>query len=413
MTKDRLPLNSQYVITTFKTPVVYHRTDDEAWLLNPPTRYVMTSDQLARSGLNNHVESISDLKGSSNYMPLMAGKSLTSARVLIERNRDRGIGDLLFLTGPMEFMQYVSGNQVKIDVYSLADRGAVLANHPALHLGTALYGPLHYADLGLYNYQWMIETATECNEEMDQQNVYDSLYQQLGFNPADIDPRYKRPTARLIEEDGRNLDQFFYQIWAHKKVDFRRLGYYVVAPFSAATLRSLNYMSWLQIIKELSSRRPVIVTGSSANRQPDMDISVGEFQGHVAQMPNVINAIGATPLRVLMALVSKAVCCVTLDSGTLYMAQALRTPAISLWGSHDPGVRIGYDKDYMDLAIWNQTDCRFSPCYAYAQFPSHKCSHGEAQLCCDVLITVTPDQVLKKLDAVESRNVLAKVAPVK
>jgi hypothetical protein len=412
MRSDRQPFNSQYVIATFKAPTLWHRTEDECWLLNPLRRHIMHADHLAR--LSDHVESISDLKGSAYYTPLQAGKSLASARVLIERNRDRGIGDLLFLTGPLNFMQHASGHNVKIDVYSLADRGGVLTNHPALHLGTTLHGPLFYDDLGLYNYQWLIETVTECNEEPDQLNVYDALYKQLGFEPGEIDPKFKRPSARLVDEDMRSLDQLFYYIWQHKKADFRRVGYYVVAPFAAATLRSMNYSSWLAIIKELAGRRPVIVIGAASSRLPDMDISVGEFQSHLAQMPNVINAIGATPIRTAMALISKAVATVALDSGTLYISQALNTPAISIWGSHDPGVRLGYDRDYMDLAIWNQPACRMSPCFAYASFPEHKCSLGAHQQVCDVLSATTPDQVLEKLDLIESKNVLPKTqAPVK
>jgi hypothetical protein len=412
MKSDRLPFNTQYVIATFKAPTIWHRTDDEAWLLNPLRRHIMHADHLTR--LQDQIEAISDLKGSGYYTPLMAGKSLSSARVLIERNRDRGIGDLLFLTGPLSFMQNASGNNVKIDVYALADRGAVLHHHPALHLGTTLHGPLYYDDLGLYNYQWMIETVTECNEEPDQLNVYDALYKQLGFEPGEIDPKYKRPSARLVDNDFRSLDQVFYHIWQHKKVDFRRVGYYVVAPFAAATLRSMNYGTWIQIIKELASKRPVIVTGAATNRHPDMDISAGEFQQQISNLPNVVNAIGATPLRTAMALISKAVAMFTLDTGTLYMAQALGVPAVSIWGSHDPGVRIGYDKDYMDLAVWKQPACRMSPCFAYASFPEHKCSNGIHQQSCDVLTAVTPEDVLQKQQMIESKNVLlGKFQPAK
>jgi ADP-heptose:LPS heptosyltransferase len=412
MKSDRQPFNSQYVIATFRAPTMWHRTDDECWLLNPLRRHIMHSDHLGR--LSDQIEAISDLKGTQYYTPLIAGKSLAASRVLIERNRDRGIGDLLFLTGPLNFMQNASGNNVKIDVYALAERGAVLTHHPALHLGTTLHGPLFYDDLGLYNYQWLIETVTECNEEPDQLNVYDALYKQLGFDPGEIDPKYKRPTVRLVDDDFRSLDQVFYHIWTHKKADFRRLGYYVVAPFAAATLRSMNYSTWIGIIKELAAKRPVIVTGAASNRHPDMDISAGEFQAQVSNLPNVVNAIGATPIRTAMALISKAVAVVTLDSGSLYIAQATGTPAISMWGSHDPGVRIGYDKNYMDLAIWNQPSCRMSPCFAYASFPAHKCSLGAHQQSCDVLASVTPDQVLEKLEMIESLNVsLGKFQPGK
>jgi hypothetical protein len=412
MRSDRQPFNSQYVITTFKAPTIWHRTDDEAWLLNPLRRHIMHSDHLGR--LTEQIESISDLAGMQYYTPLQAGKSLSSARVLIERHRDRGIGDLLFLTGPLSFMQNASGNNVKIDVYALADRGAVLNNHPALHLGTTLHGPLFYDDFGLYNYQWMIQTVTECNEEPDQLNVYDALFKQLGFDPGEIDPKYKRPSARLVDDDFRSLDQVFYHIWQHKKVDFRRVGYYVVAPFAAATLRSMNYSTWVTIIKELSAKRPVIVTGAANNRHPDMDISAGEFQAQISNLPNVVNAIGATPIRTAMALISKAVAVFTLDTGSLYIAQALGVPTVSIWGSHDPGVRLGYDKDYMDLTIWKQPACRMSPCFAYASFPEHKCSMGIHQQACDVLSAVTPEDVLQKLEMIESKNVLlGKFQPAK
>jgi hypothetical protein len=211
MKSDRLPFNSQYSIVTVNKPCVFPRTEEEYWLLNPPRRYVMNALNLPV--IADFIESVSDVKGSSFHTPLMCGKSLESARVLIERNRDRGIGDLLFLTGPLNFMQHVSGNNVKIDVYALADRGQVLVNHPALHLGTPLHGPLHYDDMGLYNYQWLIDTVTECNEEMDQPNVYDALFQQIGFSPSEIDPRFKRPSAHLVESDIRHLDQFYYNIF--------------------------------------------------------------------------------------------------------------------------------------------------------------------------------------------------------
>jgi hypothetical protein len=403
MTQDRLPLNSQYAIVTFSKPVVWP-IGNENWLLNPMRRHIMTASHLPT--LQPFIQSISDLKGSPYYMPFTSGKSLSGASIVVDRHRDRGIGDLLFMTGVFDFMQHIAGNNVKIDMYALAERGAVLLNHPALHLGTTLAGPLLYDDIGLYNYQWLVDTVTECSEEPDQLNVYDALYKSLGFNPADVDPRFKRPSARLIEDDFRQLDQFFWHIHTHKNVDFRRIGYYVVAPFAASTLRSMNYIQWLEIIKELSTRRPVVVIGQGGVRLPDMDIGSGEFQSTLAQMNNVINAIGATPVRVLMALMSKAVACVTLDSGTLYIAQAFRTPVISLWGSHDPGVRIGYDQDYMDLAIWNQKSCRSAPCFAYAQFPAHKCPNGANQISCDVLASISTEQVVEKLDMIESRNVV-------
>ncbi len=139
-----------------------------------------------------------------------------------------------------------------------------------------------------------------------------------------------------------------------------------------------------------------------------MDISVGEF---IAQMhllgDDVVNFMDSkppTPLRSSMAVIAKANCVFTLDTGPLYVAEALRVPAISIWGPHDPGVRIGYDPDYMDLAVWNEQACSKCPCYCFGSFPQHKCPRGAEQTVCEVLASVTVDSVLTKLDAVECRR---------
>jgi hypothetical protein len=94
-----------------------------------------------------------------------------------------------------------------------------------------------------------------------------------------------------------------------------------------------------------------------------------------------------------------------MDSGPLYIAQALRVPAVSVWGTHHPGVRIGYDNDYMELAVWNHEVCKWSPCYAYAGFPDGKCPNGSKQMTCEVLNTVTPQHVMDRLDKVQARKV--------
>ena len=400
---DRIPHNSQWVVVTFKRPILWNRNEDEVWMFNPPGRYVLNANQLGN--LSEHIQSISDLKSQPYYKPLLAGAKLPGATILMERYRERGIGDLLFMTGPMNYMHFATGGDIKIDTYALADRGMVLNYHPALRYSAPMAGPLRYDDLQFYDYHWMVDTVTEYDEEHDQQNVYDSLYSQLGFDPATIPATYKRPTAQLVKDDQNNLDQFLYFVWLEKKLDLRKTGYYVIAPFARGSLRSMAYGAWLTIIRDLATRRPVVVVGNMTDRMPETDMSAGEFNQHVTQSgANVVNAIGNTPLRVMMAVISKATAVGCMDSGPLYIAQALNVPAISVWGPHDPRVRIGYDKAYMDLAIWNQKACRHSPCFAYATFPEHKCPSGAAQTVCEVLKGIDTVAVLDKFAHVESTN---------
>lgn len=406
--EPRKPHNSQWVVVTFKRSFLWGRQmaerdgdADETWMINAPRRYILNANQLDH--VKQYVESISDLKTSAYYKPLTGKVNLAGSRILVERYRDRGIGDLLFLTGPLSYLQHLSGNTCKVYLYSLADRGHAVYNHPAIHCGVPQYGPILYDDLPLYHYHWLIDTVTEYDEEPEQLNVYDALYKSLGLDYENIDIRFKRPSISLDDTDNKNVDSFYYFAYRERNgMDLRKTGYYVVAPLSHGNLRSMNYTSWLHIIRELAERRPVVVVGQFTARMPTTDMSADQFNQQLSSIhPGVVNIMGTTPLRVVMAIISKAVATVCLDSAPLYISQACRVPAISLWGPHHPGVRIGYDKDFMDLAIWNPDACRHAPCFAYSGFPAHKCPGGEQQSVCEVLRSVDARQVIDKMNIIE------------
>lgn len=403
MQPNKQPHHSTWHVATVNAPVLWQRNEDETWLLNPKRRYVLNSEHIG--SLSQWIESVSDLEGLESYRKLQAGANISNASILVERNRDRGIGDLLFLTGPFNYIQHVSGGQAQIDMYCLSDRGAILTGHPSLRLKTTMAGPVHLDDFQHYHYQWMVNTVTECNEEPDQLNVYDALFRMLGFDPASVPADFKKPTAAVLPDDNKLLDQFLYFIWVEKQLDLRRTGYYVVAPLANSSLRGVPYTDWLALIKELATRRPVVVVGSLHARLPQMGMSVGEFSAQVGRQGNtVVNALGATSLPLLKALINKATCVFSLDSACLYIAQSFRVPAVSYWGPHDPGVRIGYDKPYMELAVWNSEACPNSPCFAYSSFPQNKCPLGERQAACECLCALPMAATLERVDLVEQQH---------
>lgn len=396
----KTPVNTQWVVVTTKEPVIFHQTYDESWLLNPNHRYILNANRL--EPIEPFLESVSEFSSAALVQRLHAGQDLCGAKVLVERCRERGLGDLLFLTGPLGYFNHVTGNNIEIDLMSFADRGVVLSNCPLLHNKCVKCGPLEYDSLRHYNYHWFVESVTEQDTEQDQLNVYDALYHQLGFDYTQIEPRWKRPTATLVNDDYLNLDMVFRRIWEDRKLELRRIGYYVVAPFANASLRCMSYQTWLQIIGLLATRRPVVVVGTSNLRLPDTDMSVGEFIQRLQGCgQGVVNAIDGTSTRALMALISRATAVVTLDSAPLYLAQAFNTPAVSLWGTHHPAARIGYDQRYMDWAIWHGDACRRAPCFAYSYFPVDKCPKGKDQRICEVLADIQPEEVLAKVDAIE------------
>lgn len=407
---ERIPHNSRWVIVSVNKPVMLRRSDDETWILNPRRRYILNAETTA--DLSNHIETMSDLQASAHYRPLHSAPRvrLPGSSILVERYRDRGLGDLLFTTGPLAYLHHITGGDIKPHVYAYAERGAVLNNCEYITHGHPLVGPIMYSDLSDYNFHWFIDTVTEYCEEPDQLNVYDALFQSLGIDPAMVDPRFKRPYASITPEEVRQLDDFFFWTFnsTPSRLDLRKTGYYVVAPFSNSTLRSANYSMWLQAIEALSVKRPVVVIGALRERMPHTDMNSGDFVTMLDSSPNlcrggrVVNLIGKTQVRNVMQLISRANGVASMDSAALYIAQAFRVPCVSIWGSHHPGVRIGYDRDYMDLAIWEQRVCANSPCFAWQSFPQSKCPQGANQSICACINYVDAKEVVKKFEAIES-----------
>jgi len=394
--------HTSYHIVTFKNPVQWNVDGDETWLLNPARRYVINADMITPD-LASHVDTMSEFANSNKYKPLRRGENIMGKRVLVDRYRHRGIGDLLFMTGPMAWLRQITGNNVTLDVYALAERGAVYADNPHISNRSPLCGPILYDDLDNYAAHWFVDAATEFDESPDQLNVYDALYRTMDVDPATVDDRFKRPVVSLNQADTRALDAFYWRTFQDSRVDLRSTPYYVLAPLSHATLRTLPYSVWLEVADKLSQKYPVLVIGApQEGRTPVAGMALSQFTAALGQLRGagrpIVDCIGSTPLRLSMAIVAQARALGCLDSGMLYVAQAFRTPAVSVWGTHDPRVRLGYDKQYMDSAVFRKEQCPNAPCFAYSRFPHHKCPGGESQSMCEVL-RVTASDILDKFAA--------------
>jgi hypothetical protein len=405
------PLVTSWVIVTFKKPLQWSRADDEVWMFNPHVRYVLNHHQL--EGLKPFIATISELKTGGNYRQLNSSTPLQGARILIERYRDRGIGDLLFLSGVLQYIYDMSGSTSIIDLYALTDRAGVLRFHPALGNSAAgdpygpLAGPILYDSLPHYTAHWFIEQVTEYVEEPDQLNVYDQLYRQLGIDPKNVAPKYKRPYVYYSQSDWRDLDSIYATAYGTQQVDLRVTPYIVLCPAAYGSLRSAPYRMWLALAQALSDKFVVCFVGrtSDQGQLPAPDITFGEFYQEVDALTKknpkrIFNLIGPTPLRPMMAFVARSTALVSLDSGMLYVAQAARVPAVSLWGTHAPHARLLYDGPYMRGAVWKRESCPASPCWAYAGFPTDRCPQGDNQRVCHPLATITVNDILQSLDTV-------------
>ena len=392
-------------ILTPKLPILLPRSAEETWYLTPPWRYVMSSNHAV--DVEDNLESWSDLEGSKFYRPLGQGANLSNAKLLVERHRDRGIGDHLFMTGPLAYMRHLSQNTLEIYWHAAADRSAILAGNQDLVNKSPLLGPVIYDCLPRYHYHWLVNSVSEYTEEPDQPNVYDALFQLAGVDPESVAPRWKRPFVYLAGDDSRAYYQFCRMVHIQTQVDLVTQPYWVVAPTCHSNLRSMPYNTWLQVIAELSKLGPVVVLGQAANGLlPVTDMDFGSFQARLTELSqqtgNVISIFGQTPARLAAAIVGGAKGLVTLDSGLLYVAQGVGTKAVSIWGPQDPATRLGYDPVAMKLAVWHKPACPASPCFAYRAWPVSKCPSGKEQTVCQVLLETTADQVMAKVELAAS-----------
>lgn len=390
--------NVSWVVMTVNRPVSWARSDYESWSFVPPHRYIINAEHLDK--FEDHLETVSDLKSSAFYHPWSPGKSVDKQSILIERYRNRGIGDILFMTGPMSWMSHQSGGSLKIYFKSLVDKGPVLNNHPALHLQMPFYGTTMYDSLPLYTYHWFLETATELDEEPDQLNVYDNLFKQFGVDPESVSPEFKRPSVVLDAKDERALYALYRFIHAKYSHDLRSVPYAVLAPMTHGFIRATSYQLWIDLAKELTKFMPVVVIGTIGSQTPATDMEASEAFQTFDKMDGVINLIGNVPLRTVMALIKHSRFLIGLDSAPIYMAQGCGVPAVSLWGAHNPSRRIGYDDRMMNLAIWKRPACPFAGCGAWRSFPVSKCPLGTEQKVCQVLQSISVHDVMEKVEII-------------
>jgi ADP-heptose:LPS heptosyltransferase len=357
--------------------------------------------------LDGKLSSWSELATSGKFRPFNFDSFNLDPRpskLFVTRHPSRGIGDLLFMTGPLKWLYERSGGKLEIYWNVQLEKLPAVDGLPFLAHGQVVTGPISYDSLDRFDYHWFVNAVTEYDEEPDQENVYDCLFRQLGVNPENVDARYKRPYFEFLPADDRRFFDLNKMLSHGGGSGLVEGQYVVVSPLAGSVTRSASYSLWIELIQTLVRQgKKVVVVGDVFNQMPSSGgMTFDVFLGYLAKLVEtgaVLNLVGSTDVRLTAAILKRAHSLVTLDSGLLFVAQAAGTPAISLWGTHDPRVRIGYSKQLMDLAIWNKEDCTCSPCYAYRGFPTDKCGPrlAEVKNCCLPLATTQVSQIMEKL----------------
>lgn len=134
-----------------------------------------------------------------------------------------------------------------------------------------------------------------------------------------------------------------------------------------------------QVIEPLQSRQDLatVIAGSSDAADIAVQLTQAASKNPAAR---VINAVGKTTLKQLVALIDKASLVIANDSGPMHIASALNKPLIALFGPTNP-IRTGpYGRPETVLRM----DIACSPCY------TRTCSHMSC------MKWISPDAVVKQ-----------------
>lgn len=355
--------------------------------------------------LGNKVQSWSELKSAKFYRHLDVGRLSVAgggsagrpAKILVARHPARGVGDLLFITGILHWL--ASKYNVEIYWHAPIESSTILGHLPFIKTSMPVSGPILYDTLPLYDFHWFIDAVTEYDEEPDQENVYDCLFRQIGVNPELVSSKYKRPWVVLAEHDSEQYRNFEALLKHQYGLELDQGNYVVLSPTAKSITRTAPYSLWLKLIDQLVSQKvQVIITAATGTVVPAAGTSFNEFLLELKSKP-VVNLSDQLDLKMAAAILKHARCLITLDSGLLYIAESLGTPAISLWGTHDPTSRIGYNAGLMANAIWKKNACPWAPCYAYRGFPAApECgfsneNNGDT---CAALTAITAEDIMAK-----------------
>lgn len=247
--------------------------------------------------------------------------------------------------------------------------------------------PIQYDQLSLFKHRVFFESVCNNNEHPDQEHPVDNMLRRLGYNPDAIPPE----------------DKVVQPIFSHHEIGGLMPVLKQGKPIGMIQLASANP------VRCLSASDSAHLAAKVASAFPDM-LWLGLFDAAVAKdqsvypetLKQVIKSKGLTNLqpfnapnlRELWALARHAKAVISPDSMMVHVAGMWGVPCVGLWGVMAPDRRIRYYKNHHP--IFHPENCPRSPCFHYGgTFPTYCPNRPTARTCCDVLASISPDEVIE------------------
>jgi ADP-heptose:LPS heptosyltransferase len=373
---------------------------------NPGERLVFDNDNALSiqqdPGSARYIYEVTDLEPLIREMPRPA--HWARKRVLFYRSR--GIGDQLIVSAAGRFF----AEQLGAEAFQLSDRihEPLWAFNPYIG-GAALHMPMHLdtvwrAMIGerrgtpFFAGAWFFESLTEWDSDSEQPNVYDRLFAMLGFDPAHVSAKFKRPVISLQKQDIDKRNQWLRQVGNAVNKSTEK-GYLFFQPRATNKGRSLpNFLieKTLYSLNEFAAKLqiPILVSDDKP-----LDPEIAQMVQATPQAINVATAINN--VRLLMSVIGAANIVVGPDSSALHIAAAFETPAVGIWGPFEPVSRTKYYP--RQIHLHHPDRCPAAPCFNYLpELPVMKCPNGPAQRHCECYEGVEAEEIFEALKAVTS-----------
>lgn len=201
------------------------------------------------------------------------------------------------------------------------------------------------------------------------------------FDRCDLRPGKSMPLLQLNSSDRFSLENRF---WHTKPVDGQevRIG---IAPFAQHQGKIWPLEQMEQLVQALSERGNCRILLFGSVEEADT-LSLWE-----ERFPNVESLVGKHSFAEELRIISTLHVMVSMDSANMHFASCMGTPVVSIWGATHPSRGFYGWRQNPEWAVQTDMPCR--PCSKYGNKP---CNRGNYPC----LSTITPDQVLAKIDSV-------------
>lgn len=378
------------VICSFENAI---RDSATGWTLIPRTRYVLSG--------GTHLRYLNDLRTQgkpephnrtahfNNYLVPYCAHDLTGKTLAIYR--ESGLGDHLIVTALCAYLKHrwplakieVYGSERSYDAWCFNQDATFTPAPPTFEaLDTSRKEGTTRCDFHIVGEGWM-----EADLHHDQPNCYDAMYRVCGFDPDQIEAKWKVPRIYWGPEDQQAELEWLRGKPAHR---------YVLCHWNpSGALRMYPPPQYEEAMLRLAEHVHVVIVGDRHPAVPAPD------EARLCAHPNITSYYGKTSRwRDLLPMIANAACVLCPDSSVGHVAASWsKVPVVSAWGPFSPNDRVKYYPNHHP--VLNAFACPHSPCrQQYSAVPHHLCQHAEgyqgaAEKYCSALRAIPPQKVVE------------------